>query len=85
MISRQPSPYLLGLLSNPPNDTARRVFYMFKLVGSFYGEWFSYGDASMRTPLAQGTLHRYLHLFVEEDVLEQDEYTREYRVKKKGG
>ena len=82
---------MIDALSNPPNDTIDRIFYMFKVVGSFGEEWFSHEDVIMRSPLPASTLRRYLEKFVETDVLAYREYigyrknTRiMYRVKRKG-
>jgi hypothetical protein len=82
---------MIDALSNPPGDTIDRIFYMFKVVGSFGGEWFNHEDVVSRSPLPASTLRRYLEKFVENDVLAYREYSGYrsnirimYRVKRKG-
>ena len=65
---------MIDALSNPPNDTIDRIFYMFKVVGSFGGEWFSHDDVILRSPLPASTLRRYMEKFVENDVLASRKY-----------
>lgn len=73
-----------GLPPEPPTDIRKKVFWFIKVVGSFYGAWFSELDVMDRVNMPRTTVRNYLELFVEEDVLLFDGFEKAYRVKRRG-
>ncbi len=52
-------------------ESARRTLLLLRVVNGRRGRWFSLSEVAHATGLPNGTLHRYLNLFVEEGILER--------------
>ncbi len=54
-------------------ETVRRTLMLLRKISEYRGQWFRLTDLANRTGLPKSTLHRFLAVFCEENILEKNE------------
>ena len=63
-------------------ESVHRVISLLRTLPLFNGKWFGVNEVARKWEKAPSTTHRYLTALVAEGIVEYEEVTRKYRVKR---